>query len=376
MQRDPWRALFPVTERVVHLNHAGVSPISLRVRDAVHAFVEAALHIDAERNRWWERRSEDVRWQCARLIGARAEEIAFVKNTSEGLSLVAAGFAWKAGDNVLAVDGEYPSNVYPWFGLRRWGVETRLIQRREGMVHVDDVAAAADACTRVVAVSFVDWLTGARNDLAALGELCRSRGWLLCVDGIQGVGAVPLDVHECGIDVLAVGGHKWLLAPEGCGFLYVSSRIADRIESVLQGWKSVDDPDTYLPYHFVPRRDALKFEPGSPPHLGIHALGAAVELLLEVGLPQVWERVLSVTEHLAEGLRALGAEILSPWAPQRRSGIVVFRCGKDAANLARQLNDRGFIVRVRNGGIRAAPHFYQTAEDMDRFIAAVACLQE
>src|SRR5262249_8419865 len=160
---------------------------------------------------------------------------------------------------VIIVDGEYPSNVYPWFSLRRWGVETRLVQPVHGRVRVDDVRVLVDARTRVVAVSFVDWSSGARTNLSALGTFCREGGILLCVDGIQCVGAVRLDVEADGVDCLAVGGHKWLLAPEGCGCLYVSERVLDRVQSVLHGWKSVTDSDTYLPYHFMPRPDAAKF---------------------------------------------------------------------------------------------------------------------
>ncbi|MCX8071344.1 MAG: aminotransferase class V-fold PLP-dependent enzyme [Candidatus Binatia bacterium] len=346
--------------------------MSLRVRQAVEAFLEQALRADGPANQWWELRSEAARAACAKLVGAQTDEIAFVKNTSEGLSLVASGFPWQAGDNVIAVDQEYPSNIYPWFALRARGVETRLVARRNGLVSPDDVVAVADRRTRLLSVSFVDWLTGARNDLAALGQLCRERGWLFCVDGIQGVGAVPLQVESLGIDCLAVGGHKWLLAPEGCGFLYVSRRVIDRLDSVLHGWKSVYDENKFLPYHFEPRRDALKFEPGSPPHMGIHALGSAVELLLEVGREEVWRRIRAVTDRLVDGLHPLGAEILSPLGEHQRSGIIVFRLpGRSSEGLTQRLDKRGFIVRVRNGGIRVAPHFYNTTNDIDRFLEAL-----
>lgn len=366
-----WRREFPITERLTHFNHAGVSPVSRRVVAAATTFIEQAAVITPSTYRSWDVRSEAIRASCARLIGAQADEIAFVKNTSEGLSLVAVGLDWRAGDNVIAVDGEYPSNVYPWFGLRRWGVETRLVQPVRGRVRVDDVRALLDGRTRVVSVSFVDWNSGARTDLRPLGELCRERGILFCVDGIQGVGAVQLDVERAGIDCLAVGGHKWLLAPEGCGGLFISRRVVDRLQSVLHGWKSVTDADTYLPYHFNPRPDAAKFEPGSPPQLGTHALGAAIDLLLEVGPANIEQRVLEITDRLAAGLRARGAEIVSPWERDARSGIVVFRLGDDPQRLSAALNQRGFIVRMRGGGIRVAPHFYNDEDDIDRFLAAL-----
>jgi selenocysteine lyase/cysteine desulfurase len=371
MDWNDWRREFPITERLVHLNHAGVSPVSRRVAAAVTAFITEATTVDAAAQRRWSTRCEQVRAGFARLVGAQADEIAFVKNTSEGLSLVAAGLDWHPGDNVIAVDGEYPSNVYPWFGLRRYGVETRLVQPVRGKVHVDAVRRLVDDRTRVVAVSFVDWSTGARTNLASLGELCHARGIVFCVDGIQGVGGVQLDVESTGVDCLAVGGHKWLLAPEGLGCLFVSRRVADRIGSVLHGWKSVTDADTYLPYHFNPRPDAAKFEPGSPSVLSTYALGAAIDLLLEVGPARIERRLLDLTDRLSAGLRARGAEIISPWGDGERSGIVVFRLGEDPQHLCAQLIRRGFVVRVRSGGIRVAPHFYINEDEIDGLLAAL-----
>jgi selenocysteine lyase/cysteine desulfurase len=371
MDWNTWRQEFPITERLVHLNHAGVSPISRRVAAAVRRFADDALVVDAAIQRGWNRRAEEVRGAFARLVGAQADEIAFVKNTSEGLSLVAAGLDWRAGDNVVALDGEYPSNIYPWFALRRYGVETRLVKPVQGRPRADDVRKLIDARTRLVSVSYVDWSSGGRTDLGSIGALCRERGLLFCVDGIQGVGAIPLDVEREGIDCLAVGGHKWLLAPEGCGGLFVSRRVVGRLKSVLHGWKSVRDADTYLPYHFDPRPDAAKFEPGSPSILGVYALGAAIDLLHEVGPEQIAARLLALNDRLAEGLRRLGAEIVSPWGHGERSGIVVFRLSPDPEALRSALIERGFIVRMRNNGIRIAPHFYTNEDDIDRLLSAL-----
>ncbi len=366
-----WRREFPITERLLHLNHAGISPIPRRVAAAVKAFADEAMVVERSIQKRWEARGEEVRAAFARLVGARPEEIAFVKNTSEGLSLVAAGLDWRDGDNVVAVDGEYPSNVYPWFGLRGHGVETRLVQSRNGMVGADDIAAAADGRTRVAAVSFVDWQRGGRNDLASIASFCRQRGILLCVDGIQGVGAIRLDVELQGVDCLAVGGHKWMLAPEGVGCLYISARLLERVHSVLHGWKSVTDADTYLPYHFHPRPDAARFEPGSPPQLGVQALGAALDLLLEVGPQAVEERVLALTRSIGEELRRRGADILSPWGDDLlRSGIITFRRGDPQALLAR-LSASGIVARPRAGGVRVSPHFYNDEDDVARLAEAV-----
>jgi len=370
------RRLFPIAERRLHLNHAGVSPVSLRVVDVVRDFIGHAATLEPGAHARWEARAEAVRGSFARLVGAHADEIAFVKNTSEGLSLVAAGLDWRAGDNVIAIDGEYPSNVYPWWALRRHGVEVRMIRKPPGDVSVEDIAALCDARTRLAALSFVDWSSGARVELAPIGEFCRRRGILLCIDGIQGVGAVPLDVEACAIDFLAVGGHKWLLAPEGCGALYVSRRVVDRVQSVLHGWKSVSNADVYLPYHFEPRPDAAKLEPGSPSLLATVALGAALDLIHEIGPAAITDRLFEINDAFAVGLRSRGAEIISPWVAARRSGFFVFRVAGDMDALARRLRDAGYVLRVRGGGIRIAPHFYVNADDVEGFLATFDRVQD
>jgi selenocysteine lyase/cysteine desulfurase len=370
MDWSRWRQEFPSAERVVHMNHAGISPLPRRVAAALRTFADEGLLLDRHVYQRWEARAEAVRGAAARLIGARAHEVAFVRNTSEGLSLVASGLPWQAGDNVVAVADEYPSNVYPWFGLQRFGVETRLLVRRQLRVTAADIAAAIDDRTRAVALSAVDWQSGFRADLAAVSEVCRARDTLLVVDGIQSVGALAIDVAACGLDVLAAGGHKWLLAPEGCGLLYVSDRVVERIHPVVLGWKSVEDADTYLPYHFHLRRDAARFEAGSAPHLGIHALGAAIDLLLAIGPTAIEARVLEITDQLADGLRQLGATILSPRGPAERSAILTFAFG-DTPSLHQALTEAGIVVRQRLGGIRLAPHFYNDASDIARVLDVV-----
>jgi len=353
------------------MNHAGVSPISRRVAAAVQTFAGEALNIDAPTYARWEARTEEVRAAFARLIGARADEVAFVRNTSEGLSLVAGGFDWREGDNVVLVDDDYPSNVYPWWGLGARGVESRFVTRRAPRFTVHDIAAVVDGRTRLVSVSSVDWQSGFRADLASIGAFCRGRDILFCVDGIQSVGALQMDVASFLIDCLAVGGHKWLLAPEGCGCLFVSARIVERLRPPILGWKSVIDAGRYLPYHFDLRPDAARLEAGTPAHLGIHALGAALDLLLEVGPRRVEQRVLENTQKLAEGLREIGATIVSPWGPTERSGILNFRSGETRA-LHGALGRAGVICRERMGGVRLAPHFYTDDGDIARVLEVVA----
>lgn len=365
-----WRAEFPSAERYVHMNHAGMAPISRRVADVLRVFADEALVIAPPIYARWQARTEEVRARFAHLVGAASDEIAFVRNTSEGISLFAAGLEWRDGDNVIALSDEYPANVYPWWGLRRRGVETRMVRRSGWRFSVDDVHPLVDGRTRVLAVSAVDWQSGFRANLGALGEFCRQREILFCVDAVQALGALRIDVAAAGIDCLVAGGHKWLLAPEGCGGLFVSRRLAAQVWPVLLGWNSVTDAERYLPYHFELREDAGRFEPGTRSHLGILALGAALDLLAEVGPDRIEQRILYLTDELAEGLRSRGAEILSPWGRDERSGILTFRLG-DAGPLSAALEAAGVVVRRRAGGIRLAPHFYNDRDDVARVLDAI-----
>lgn len=357
------------------MNHAGLGPLPRRVAAEIRAFADEAERARSATYAGWTARVDAARAAAAQLIGAVPDEIAFVQNTAAGLSLVAAGLSWRDGDNVVAVADEYPSNIYPWWGLRRLGVETRLAARPRIRFGVDEIAAMVDGRTRVIAVSAVDWQSGFRTDLATLGTFCRERGIRFVVDGIQAVGAMTVDAPACGIDYMAVGGHKWLLAPEGCGFLFVAREALQHIEPVLLGWKSVVDCDAYLPYHFELRRDAAKLEPGTQMHLGIRALGAAIAMLLEIGPAAIEQRVLATTAALAERLTAIGARVLSPQGAGECSGILTVALG-DAAALHAAFTRHGILARQRMGGVRLAPHFYADDTDIARVVEVAGAARD
>lgn len=364
---------FPVTRKYIYLNHAGVSPVPAGAAAAVVDLVtlfrdEGAFHL-----RKWLEIAEEVRGRFARLVGASQDEVAFVKNTSEGISIVAAGFPWKEGDNLVTANVEFPANVYPWLRLRSRGVEVRMVPARSGRIPKEELFAACDGKTRLMALSSVEFANGFRNDLPAIGEFCQRHGIFFCVDGIQSLGVIPIDVKSYGIDALSADGHKWLLAPEGIGGFYLSRDVLEMIEPVMLGWHSVRNRFDFERYDFTLSPDARRFEPGSFNTIGLAALNASLRLLLSVGIDRIWERVRRLTDAAIDAASRAGYEVLSPGNPEERSGIVTFRVpGVDGPALWKALLARGVVCASRAGGIRISPHFYNTPEEIDRFFEILA----
>ncbi len=374
MDWESTRDWFPVTRELIYLNHAGVAPISTRVRDALARFSREALERGAfQYEPFFDTEIERTRGHVATLLGAETSEIAFVKNTTEGLGIVAAGLDWQPGDRVVGCDLEYPSNVYPWWNLRERGVETILLPGRDGVLPLESIEAALrSGNVRVVALSSVEFGSGARNDLVAIGALCREHGALFCVDAIQSLGCLPIDVREAQIDYLAADGHKWLLSVEGCGVFFCASRALEYLTPRIVGWRSVTANQDFDRYHLDLQPTAGRFEEGTPNTAGIFALGAAVDLLLELGIDSVEERVGALTDHLVRGLRERGATIESPREPGLASGIVAFTLGDEAPKAtARRLRRAGVFVVARRGCVRASPHFYNSSAELDELVAAL-----
>jgi len=368
------RSLFPVTREVVYFNNAGVGPISSRVDEAIRRYAGEATRMGAfHYPRFYDAEIERVRARAALLLNARADEIAFVKNTTEGLGIVAAGLDWQRGDQVLSCDLEYPSNVYPWWSLRDRGVKTVMLCGRDGRLPLAVVEEALrNPRVRLLALSSVEFGSGARNDLEAIGGLCRERGVLFCVDAIQSVGCFPIDVENCGIDFLAADGHKWMLSVEGCGIFFCSKRVQDLVTPRIVGWRSVRNNLDFDTYHTDLQPGAGRFEEGTPNTPGIFALGAAIDLLLELDVGAIGERVLALTDRLADGLRTRSAELRSPREPGEASGIVSFAIpGQAPAETVRKLRAQKIFVIERRGGVRASPHFYNSEDEIDRLLAAL-----
>jgi selenocysteine lyase/cysteine desulfurase len=371
MNLSGYRKEFPVTETLIYLNHAGVSPTSTRARDAVAEWFDGCVKRGILDEEDWVDTSEACRARFARLIGASSDEISFVRNTSHGLALIAEGLPWKPGDRVaVATELEYPSNVYVWQHLKDRGVAVDTIDASEGAVTPKAVEAALTPNTRLVAVSSAQYATGAVTDLAAIGAICRGRDLLFCVDGIQTVGALDIDVKQVGAHFLSADSHKWLLGMHGLGALYVSSEVVDEVRPVIVGWKSTTDAWNFDCALFELLSDARKFEEGSLPWSLIVGFYAALEILEEIGIPTIGAHIKELVERLAIGLTDLGAEVYPP--SEMRHHILTFTHPRvESADLLEQLTERNFVISCRRGRIRISPHLYNTEKEIDQLLAAV-----
>ena len=366
------RTQFPVTKRYIYLNHAAVAPVSVSVRRAMDQIVRDVTDHGIAHMTQWQDLVAAARRSAARLLGTRASQIAFLKNTTDGLIAAALGVDWRSGDSVVIAEGEFPANVYPWLNLAERGVSIRWVPERGGRLQVDDFAAAIDSSTRVLSVSSVEFFSGFRNDLAALGELCRKRGVLFVVDAIQSLGALRIDVAALGIDCLAADGHKWLMGPEGCALFCTSSRALSQLCVAGLGWAGVRTAHDFLDYGMELHEDARRFETGTQNTAGIAGLKAAIDLLLEIGMDTVEDRVLSLSQRLAEGLSARGYELLGSRRPGEASGIVAFRAdGIPSTEVARALTAATVQLTQRAGTVRLSPHVYNTEDEIDSVLAAL-----
>lgn len=372
MTPSEMRALFPIAPRFAYLDHAAIAPLSTPVRSTMEVFLGRLTEEPFDRVHW-ERLRGQVRGRVAELLAVGPETIAFTRNTTSGLGLVAAGLDWEAGDNIVGVDREFPANIYPWMGLKRKSVELRLYRPEQGRIDIKALTKLCDARTRVLAISAVQFWSGFRLDLAALSTALKGRDVLLVVDAIQAAGAVRLDLSGTSVDFLCAGAQKWLLGPIGVGFAYVGPRMLERLNPVIIGTDSVVRDDEFFAYDLTLKPDARRFEEAAPNYPGILGLGAAVNLLLRAGPPAVEETVLRLADRLREELPRRGYDLVfKPALPSERSGITSFRHPRVVpAELHARLREAGVIVSLRSDFLRASPHYYNSDEDLDRLLEAL-----
>jgi selenocysteine lyase/cysteine desulfurase len=373
MDFETYRELFPITRQFAFLNHAATSPPSVRVVSAISDFYNACANKASKDYKKWMSEVEVTRTRVAQFIHGYADEIAFVGNTSEGLSTVALGFKWKPDDVVLVTVPDFPANIYPWMHLQARGVRVNYIQRRNGCIDVEDIKKTLVPKTRMLVLSSVDYVTGFSADLEEIGKFCKEKGLFFCVDAIQSLGIIPMDVKKFGIHFLAAGGHKWLTGPMGIGILFIDRNVNTWVTPTKIGWKSVENEEDFQ-IHFNLKKDALRFEPGTMNLSGIFGLGAAIELLDEIGVENIYKKVMSLNDYLIHHLKEHNLMICSPSNKTERSGILSFKPAGDPVKCFEFLSSKHIMVSLRNNNIRLSPHFYNNTSDAAALIGALDTL--
>lgn len=367
-----FRAEFPVTENWAFLDHAAVAPLPAPAVAAMAAYADSLARNGIAAIKTWVDRLAEVRKLAAELIHApSSDDVCYVPNTTWGIGIVAEGYPWRPGDNVVLASEEYPSNQYPWLNLKERGVDVRNVSSRGNRVNPDDVRAAMDSRTRVLSTSFVQYGSGFRADLDDLGSLCRERGVFFLVDAIQGLGVFPLDVQRSPIDALSADSHKWLLGPEGAGFAYVRREWIDRLHPVGVGAHSVANPFDYASIDFHLKPHAGRYEGGALNVGGLTAMGASLKLLFDAGIEAVERRVVELTDYLCDRAAAAGLEVFSSRQAEEKSGIVSLSTpGREPKEILKRCRAAGVVVNVRAGRVRVSPHAYNTRDEIDRFLDA------
>ncbi len=371
---DTLRALFPVTERAVYLNHAAVSAPPIPTIQAIQSYLADVSQNGSLNFRNWLAVKESARGLLASMLGARPEQVAFVRNTSDGLSTVANGLAWRPGDNIVTFRNEFPSNIYPWLRARdAFGIEVRMCEERDGRVDVEELLRLIDSRTRIVTISHVQYATGFRADLERIAKTARAHDALLVVDVIQSLGVVPVNVESQLIDVAAGACHKWLLTPEGVGFLYLSDRARERIQPTLVGWISVPNPDDTSNFEQGWNKGTLAWESGTGPAGLIYGLEASLKLLTQIGVPAIQSDLEVLTDHLCERLQGTNYQVISSRQPAEKSQIVSIRHrgSRSPMDLFTHLKTANVVTAPRGRGLRIAPHFYNNVEEIDQLIGAL-----
>ncbi|EAT13409.1 aminotransferase class V-fold PLP-dependent enzyme [Bermanella marisrubri] len=363
---------FPQNNEIVYFNHAAVAPWPKRTQQAVTEFAQENTFFGATHYPNWLQTEHNLRVQLKDLIGATStDEIALLKSTSEGLSVIAYGLDWSDGDEIIISNEEFPSNRIVWESLAQFGVSVRVANITEH----DPIKAIQSQITdntKLISISSVQYASGRTTDLSSLSKLAKQHGVLLCVDAIQSLGVKPFSLTEIDADFVVADGHKWMLGPEGLALFYCKQELLNRLKIHQYGWHMIENAGDYTTNEWSIAKTAKRFECGSPNMLGTHALNASLSLIHEVGLTTIESLTLKTTNYLRERIQEnnkleLITDINQPTAITTFSII-----DQDDASIQKQLMKKGLICAYRGGGIRFSPHFYQGKKEVDKAMAIVA----
>ncbi len=363
---DEIRRHFPITKNHKFFNHASISPMPIDVVDAIRKFNEDIMHHGNMHERRWIRQVEKTREMYARLINAEPEEIAFIKSTSQAISIICKGIKFRKGEKILTADVEFPANIYPWMAVSPKGVEIKFVGANDGRIDPKDIEKSLDAKTKIIALSLVEYGSGFRNYVEEVGEICRKKGIFFYLDGIQGVGAIPVDVKRFNVDFMSVATSKWLFGPHGVAILYIRKDIIDEIAYEEISWRSVIEEESRKNIKVDNKSFARKFEGDNANFAGVIGLGAALKFRESIGNELIYNLLAKNVDLIFEELKRRRYLIYGPVNKSERAGIIsVSHQEYSCEELLTRLLSENIIVSIRNNHLRISPHFYQTEEEIE-----------
>ncbi|NQT27782.1 aminotransferase class V-fold PLP-dependent enzyme [candidate division KSB1 bacterium] len=367
-QFQTFRKIFPAYDEGIYVNHAAVSPFSTLTRDVLQKYWENRAHFPVDVYPDILEKMQRLKFQITGLIHAEsADQIVLMPNTGYGLNAIATGLKWKPGDHILLIRDEFPTNIYPFLNLEKQGVLIDWIEPVNSQITPEMIHKQLHPNTRMLSISFVQFLTGFRADLEAIGQLCRDQNIFFIVDGIQGTGVCPIDVQKWQVDGWACGGHKWLMWPMGTGFLYVSPRLLDQLQPAYAGWVSVKNAWNMLDYNLDFLESADKFTVGGQNFMGFSVAETILNKFVDLDVVQIHTRIEALTTQLIEALKELPVQLLTPKDPNLRAGIVSLRIS-NPDTIQKKLQEQGIIAAARGDVLRFSPHCTNQIDEMDRIV--------
>ena len=366
------RELFPhIKKGKIYFNHAATGPFSKNVLSVVNDYLLQRSETNIDNFPELIKIVGETKNYLCQMLNCTADRIAFLDNTSNGMNTLAQGIKWKKGDSILLNDLEFPANVYPFLNLEKEGVEVEFVKSRNGIVSADDIISSIKPGTRLISISFVQFLTGYKADLAKIGNVCREKGIIFSVDAIQGLGAFTLDVEKNKIDFISCGTAKWLLGMQGLAFIYISEKLQQTLEPKYVGWLSVENAWNHLDYNLKLKKTADSFQSGTINALGVFGLLPSLKLFADFGYKNVEERIIENSAYFIKKLLEIGIHpILENCDIKNLSGIVSFK-HENAMRILEELRKKEIYCSVREGMIRLSPHFYNTKEEIETVVGEI-----
>jgi selenocysteine lyase/cysteine desulfurase len=364
------RKLFPyLSKGVVYFNHASTAPMSSRVKESINELLYLKSYGKIDDYKELLRRADESKQLLGKIINTTSDRIAFTSNTSSGLNILAQGIKWENGDEVILNDVEFPANVYPFLNLKSKGVKIDFVKSENGIVTAEDLIHSITPKTKLISVSYVQFLSGYRIELEKLGSTCKEKGIILSIDATQGLGALTLDVQKCSIDFISCGTQKWMLGLQGMAFIYISEELQSILKTASVGWLSVENAWDLIDYDFTLKKTANRYQPGTLNTFGVYAINASLKMFDEFGFNNIEEQVLSNSKYLIEQLADTGfTPLLKNFSKKNFAGIISFK-REDAEDIFNYLQTKNIVIAVREGIVRLSPHFYNTKDEIDKVVA-------